>query len=140
MVLGKLPVPGRPAILDNSSTRACAYIRCGWGCLDIFSPICHFSLLSPSLWETALYRLQYCLKGQLTPPPQKKKKKKKKEINKKNKKTNQPIQANRLYFLRHFLVLLIFFPETFCITLVMYKTIFVINIVIYMCLQHSNVL
>ena len=50
MVLGKLPVPGRPANLDNN--RARAYCASG-GCLDIFSLICHFSLLSPSLWETA---------------------------------------------------------------------------------------
>ena len=29
--------------------------------------IYHFSLLSPSLWETAQYRLKYCLKGSLNP-------------------------------------------------------------------------
>ena len=50
MVLGKLPVPGRPANLDTN--RARAYCASG-GCFDIFSLICHFSLLSPSLWETA---------------------------------------------------------------------------------------
>ena len=33
--------------------------------LDIFSLVYHFSLLSPSLWETARYRLKYCLKGPL---------------------------------------------------------------------------
>ena len=33
------------------------------GCLDIFSLIYHLSFLSPSLWETARYRLKYCLKG-----------------------------------------------------------------------------
>ena len=37
------------------------------GCLDIFSLIYHFSFLSPSLWEAALYRLKYCLKGLLSP-------------------------------------------------------------------------
>ena len=38
MVLGKLPVPGRPANLDLSRARAyCACSRCGWGSLDIFS-------------------------------------------------------------------------------------------------------
>ena len=37
------------------------------GCLDIFSLIYHFSFLSPSLWETARYRLKYCLKGSLNP-------------------------------------------------------------------------
>ena len=35
------------------------------GCLDIFTPVYHFSFLSPSLWETARYRLKYCLKGPL---------------------------------------------------------------------------
>ena len=37
MVLGKLPVPGRPTNLGKSRTRAyCACSGCGWGCLDIF--------------------------------------------------------------------------------------------------------
>ena len=31
----------------------------GWGCLDIFSLVYHFSFLSPSLWEKARYRLKY---------------------------------------------------------------------------------
>ena len=39
----------------------------GWGCLDSFSFIYHFSFLTPSLWETAQYRLKYCLKGPLSP-------------------------------------------------------------------------
>ena len=38
----------------------------GGGCLDIFPLIYHFSSLSPSLWETARYRLKYCLKGPLS--------------------------------------------------------------------------
>ena len=42
-------------------------VGAGWGGLDIFSLIYHFSLLSPSLWETARYRLQYCLKGLFNP-------------------------------------------------------------------------
>ena len=37
------------------------------GSLGIFSLVYHFSLLSPSLWETARYRLKYCLKGPLSP-------------------------------------------------------------------------
>ena len=45
----------------------CARSRCGWGCLDIFTLIYPFSPLSPSLWETARYRLKYCLKGPLNP-------------------------------------------------------------------------
>ena len=37
MVHGKLPVPGRPTILDNSRARAyCACNRCGWGLFGIF--------------------------------------------------------------------------------------------------------
>ena len=68
MVLGKLPVPGRPAYLDESRARAYALaIGAGGGCLDIFSLVYHFSFLSPSLWETVRYRLKYCLKGPLSP-------------------------------------------------------------------------
>ena len=68
MVLGKLPVPGRPTNLDYGRARAyCACSRCGWGCLDIFSLVYHFSFPTPSLWETAPYRLKYCLKGPLSP-------------------------------------------------------------------------
>ena len=40
-------------------------VGAGGGGLDIFSLVYHFSLLSPSLWETARYRLKYCLKGPL---------------------------------------------------------------------------
>ena len=49
MVLGKLPVPGRPVNLDYSRSRASALAAgAGWGCFDIFlSSI--ISLLSPSL-------------------------------------------------------------------------------------------
>ena len=68
MVLGKLPVPGRPTYLKLSRARAyCACSRCGWGCMDIFSLVYHFSFLSPFLWETARYRLKYCLNGPLSP-------------------------------------------------------------------------
>ena len=42
-------------------------VGAGGGCLDIFSLVYQFSLLSPSLWETARYRLKYCLKGPLSP-------------------------------------------------------------------------
>ena len=37
------------------------------GVFGHFSLIYHFSFLSPSLWETARYRLKYCLKGPLSP-------------------------------------------------------------------------
>ena len=39
----------------------------GGGCLDIFSLIYNFSFLSPSLWESARYRLKYCIKELLSP-------------------------------------------------------------------------
>ena len=42
-------------------------VGAGGGCLDIFSLIYQFSFLCPSLWETARYRLKYCLKGPLSP-------------------------------------------------------------------------
>ena len=45
-------------------------VGAGGGCLDIFSLIYHLSFLSPSLWETARYRLKYCLKGPLSPKHQ----------------------------------------------------------------------
>ena len=45
MVLGKLPVPGGPANLDNSRARAyCACSRCGWGLFGHF--FSHLSFLS----------------------------------------------------------------------------------------------
>ena len=40
-------------------------VGAGGGCLDIF--LSHLSFLSPSLWETARYRLKYCLKRPLSP-------------------------------------------------------------------------
>ena len=68
MVLGKLPVPGRPTILITVGQGPTALaVGAGGVCLDIYTLICHFSLLSPSLWETARYRLKYCLKGPLNP-------------------------------------------------------------------------
>ena len=68
MVLGKLLAPGRSTTMDNSRARAySAYSRCGWGLFGHFSLVYHFSFLSPSLWETARYRLKYCLKGPLSP-------------------------------------------------------------------------
>ena len=68
MVLGKLPVPGRPTILITVGQGPIALaVGAGGGCLDIFSLVYHFSFLSPSLWETARYRLKYCLKEPLSP-------------------------------------------------------------------------
>ena len=68
MVLGNLPVPGRPTILITVRQGPTALaVGAGGGCLDIFTLICPFFPLSPSLWETARYRLKYCLKGPLNP-------------------------------------------------------------------------
>ena len=68
MVLGKLPAPGRPTIWITVGQGPTALaVGAGGGCLDIFTLICPFSPLSPSLWETARYRLKYCLKGPLKP-------------------------------------------------------------------------
>ena len=71
MVLGKLPVPGRPTILIKVGQGPIALaVGAGGGGLDIFTLIYPFSPLSPSLWETARYRLKYCLKGPLNPKNQ----------------------------------------------------------------------
>ena len=68
MVLGKLPVPGRPTIWITVGQGPTALaVGVGGGCLDIFTLIYPFSPLSPSLLETARYRLKYCLKGPLNP-------------------------------------------------------------------------
>ena len=85
MVLGKLPVPGGGGRVVrvcwvNFQCRGVLLIwitvgqgptvltvGAGGGCLDVFTLIYPFSPLSPSLWETARYRLKYCLKGPLNP-------------------------------------------------------------------------
>ena len=68
MVLGKLPVPGRPTIWIIAGQGPIALaVGAGGGCLDIFTLLYPFSPLSPSLWEMARYRLKYCLKGPLNP-------------------------------------------------------------------------
>ena len=66
MVLGKLPVPGRPTfwIVVGQGPIALA-AGAGGCCLGIFTLLYPFSPLSPSLWETARYRLKYCLIGPL---------------------------------------------------------------------------
>ena len=69
MVLGKLPVPGRPTIWIRVGQGPTALaVGAGGGCLDIFVLDYPFCPLSPSLWETARYRLKYCLKGPLNQP------------------------------------------------------------------------
>ena len=70
MVLGKLPVPGRPTVSMIVGRGSTAFaVGAGWGCLDVFTLVCPFFPLSPSLWETARYSLKYCLKGPLNPKP-----------------------------------------------------------------------
>ena len=65
-VLGKLSVPGRPTIWIAVGQGPTALAVGAGGCfLDIFTLIYPFFPLSPSLWETARYRLKYCLKGPL---------------------------------------------------------------------------
>ena len=79
MVLGKLPVPGRPTIWITVGQGPIALaVGAGGGCLDIFTLVYPFFPHSPSLWETARYRLKYCLKGPLNP-----------------KTTNQPLQCEK---------------------------------------------
>ena len=58
VVLGKLLVPGRPTIWITVGQGPTALVV-GAGCLDIFTLIYPISPLSPSLWETARYRLKY---------------------------------------------------------------------------------
>ena len=68
MALGKLPVPGRPTIwMIVGRGPIVLAVGAGGGCLDIFTLLYPFSPLPPSLWETARYRLKYCLKGPLNP-------------------------------------------------------------------------
>ena len=68
MVLGKLPVPGRPTIwMIVGQGPIVLAVGAGGGCSDIFTLVYLFFPLSPFLWETARYRLKYCLKGPLNP-------------------------------------------------------------------------
>ena len=65
MVLGNLPVSGRPTIWITVGQGSTALeVGAGEGCLDIFTLDYPFS---PSLWGTVRYRLKYCLKGPLDP-------------------------------------------------------------------------
>ena len=66
MVLGKLPVPGRPTTLEDSRARAyCACSRYGRVLPGHFSLVYHFSFLSPALWETSRCRLEKMSQGPL---------------------------------------------------------------------------
>ena len=71
MVMGKLPVLGRPTIwITVGQGPTSLTVGAGRDCLVIFTLIYPFFPLSPSLWETARYRLKYCLKGSLKPTNQ----------------------------------------------------------------------
>ena len=67
MVLGKLPVPGRPTILITVGQGPIALAVGAGGVVWTFLLSSILSLRSPSLWETARYRLKYCPKGPLSP-------------------------------------------------------------------------
>ena len=68
MVLGKLPVPGRPTIWMTVGQGPVVLAGgAGGDCLDMFTLVCPFLPFSPSLRETARYRLKYCLKGSSNP-------------------------------------------------------------------------
>ena len=70
MVLGTLPVLGRPTIWITVGQGPVALaVGADWGCLDVFSLVYHFSFLSPSLWKTARYRLKYCLEARRAVKP-----------------------------------------------------------------------
>ena len=67
---GQTSSAGASYNLDYSRARAyCACSRCGRGLFGHFTLIYPFFPLSPSLWETARYRLKYCLKGPLNRNP-----------------------------------------------------------------------
>ena len=42
-------IVGPPNLDDSRARTYCACSKCGSGCLDIFSIVCNFSFLSPSL-------------------------------------------------------------------------------------------
>ena len=68
MVLGKLAVPGCPTILIIVGQGPIALAVGADGGLfgHFYSPLSFLFPFSP-LWETARYRLKYCLKGPLNP-------------------------------------------------------------------------
>ena len=67
MVLGKLPVPGGPTIFVTVGQGPVALAVGAGGVVWTFLLSSILSPLSPSLWETAQYRLKYCLEGPLNP-------------------------------------------------------------------------
>ena len=63
MALGKLPVPGRPTVwvIVGQGPIALSVGTAG-GLFGHFTFLYPLSPLSSSIWETARYRLKYCLK------------------------------------------------------------------------------
>ena len=98
-------VPGRPTILITVGQGPTALaVGAGGGCLDIFTLICPFFPLSPSLWETARYRLKYCLKGLLNPKP-----------------TNQPTTVVHIFWALENLILMLLWPFAFAELIFMFR-------------------
>ena len=68
MVLGKLPVPGRPTIWIIVGQGPTALAAGAGGVVWTFFTLTYpFFPRSPSLWKTSRYRLKNCLKGPLNP-------------------------------------------------------------------------
>ena len=66
-MLSKFSVPGQPTNLDNSMARPIALAVGVSGVVWTFFLLSIFFLFFLPLWETARYRLKYCLKGSLNP-------------------------------------------------------------------------
>ena len=68
MVLGKLPVPGRPTIWITVGQGPTALaVGAGWGLFGHFYSRLSFLFSFSLSLETTRYRLKYCLKGSLSP-------------------------------------------------------------------------
>ena len=67
MVLGKRPSPGVLLIIMIVGQGPIALVVGAGGVVWTFLLSYPFTSLSPSLWKTARYRLQDCLKGPLKP-------------------------------------------------------------------------
>ena len=74
MVMGKLPVQGRPTIWITVGQGPTALAGGAGGVVWTFLLSFILSLLFLPLWETARFRLKYCLKGPLNQKKTKKKK------------------------------------------------------------------
>ena len=66
MVLAKRPVPGRPTVWITEGQGPTVLVIGAGGVVWTFL-LSSILSLSPSFWETARYRLKYCLEGPLYP-------------------------------------------------------------------------